>query len=217
MRRVVDGRSPGKKLISSHLPLKRVGAILRGLMDFRARYLRFVLFALLSVVGSAAAVTETNSTQGFRLAASGVRGGFPANKSSDGYCQTEVFANWNLPWRWDLGRDWGLQSRIDSSIGWLGNETADGVIVNLGPSLLLNHADFPVLLETGTCSTGLSRHGYGSKNFGTSMQFTTYLGLDFEVVEQLRLGCRFQHMSNARLSSHKPGLNLIMMSVSYVF
>lgn len=63
----------------------------------------------------------------------------------------------------------------------------------------------------------LSRHDFGSKDFGELFQFTSHIGLNLDLWEHLRLGYRFQHMSNAGLSGHNPGLNLHMLSMSYLF
>jgi hypothetical protein len=42
-------------------------------------------------------------------------------------------------------------------------------------------------------------------------------GLSFEISSRIRLSYRFQHMSNAGLGLHNPGLNLNMFGISYVF
>ena len=81
-------------------------------------------------------VTEAEA-EGLRLESAGVRFGFPARESASEFNQAEAFANWDLPWHWELGRDWHLQSRLDVSAGWLGDSGADAAIGAVGPSLVL--------------------------------------------------------------------------------
>jgi hypothetical protein len=88
----------------------------------------------------------------------------------------------------------------------------------LGPSFLLNHGTFPLSLEGGSGPTVIGRHEFVSKDFGEVIQFTSYVGLNLDVAAHIRLSYRFQHMSNAGLtSSHNPGLNMHMFGLSYLF
>src|SRR2546426_3120293 len=61
--------------------------------------------------------------QDFRLESVGARGGFSENDRTDDFRQAEAFVNWNLPWHWDLGADWGLQTKLELSAGLLGGPT----------------------------------------------------------------------------------------------
>jgi hypothetical protein len=153
----------------------------------------------------------------FNIESLGVRGGYAANDSGQGFNQTEAFMNWNLPWGWNLGRDWHLQSRLDLSAGWLGDRTIDGAIGTAGPSLLLQWGRFPVSVEGGSSPTVLSQSDFGAKDFGVPFQFTSHVGLNWDVTSHWRLGYRFQHMSNAGLDAHNPGLNMHMFGLSYLF
>ena len=77
--------------------------------------------------------------------------------------------------------------------------------------------ELPVSLEGGVSPTGLSRSEFGSKDFGTEIQFTSHVGLNWDFATHWRLSYRFQHMSNADLGTKNPGLNLNMLALSYVF
>ena len=153
----------------------------------------------------------------FSLESAGARGGFSANKSGKDFNQAEAFLNANLPWSPDLGRNWDLQTRLDLSIGWLGDRVANAAISTLGPTLLLKQEGLPLSLEGGLSPTLLSQHDFETKDFGVKIQFTTHVGINWDFLGRFRLSYRFQHMSNARLSHHNPGLNLHMFGVSYLF
>jgi hypothetical protein len=155
--------------------------------------------------------------EGLRLESVGLRGGLSETESGRDFNQGELTLNANLPWRWDLGRKWSAQSRLDLSLGWLGDRMVNGAIGTLGPSLVVGRASLPVSLEGGVSPTLLSQHDYVVKDFGVKFQFTSHVGLNWDINRHVRLGYRFQHMSNAGLSSHNPGLNLHMIGVSYLF
>jgi hypothetical protein len=147
----------------------------------------------------------------------GARGGLSASSSGEQFDQAEAFANGDLPWDWDLGKKWRLQSRLDFSLGWLGDSGHNAAVGTVGPSLLLGRERLPVSLEGGVSPTLLSRHEFGSKDFGTEFQFTSHVGLNWDFAAHWRLGYRFQHMSNAGLGAKNPGLNMHLLSLSYVF
>jgi lipid A 3-O-deacylase len=153
----------------------------------------------------------------FRLESVGARGGLPANSSSSEFRQAEIFANWNLPWGWDLGKQWRLQSRLDFSAGWLGDQGDNAAIGTAGPTVVLSRGRLPVSLEAGLSPTLLSRSEFPSKNLGMDFQFTGHVGLNWDFATHWRLSYRYQHMSNADLAPQNPGLNLHMFGLSYVF
>lgn len=155
--------------------------------------------------------------QAIRLDSAGARFGFSATGAGRNFHQAEGFVSLDLPWDWDLGSRWHLQSRLEASAGWLGEPHADAAIAALGPSLSLGRHGWPVSLEAGISPTVLSRSDFPSKNLGTLFQFTSHVGINADVSSRIRLGYRFQHMSNADLSRHNPGLNLNMFAVSFLF
>jgi lipid A 3-O-deacylase len=168
-----------------------------------------------ATAGETGESANTNSL--FRLESIGVRGGFPANESGKDFNQAELFMDWQLPWWWNLGAQWRLQTRLDLSLGWLGSSTDNAFIGTLGPSLILEKKDSALSLEGGISPTVLSKDDLGAKNFGTKFQFTTHIGLNWDIASRVRLSYRFQHMSNAHLGEHNPGLNLHMLGISYLF
>jgi outer membrane receptor protein involved in Fe transport len=154
---------------------------------------------------------------GFSMESVGVRGGFQADHSLRDFNQVGVFGNLNLPWDWDVGKEWHLQSRLDLSLGWLGGRSDRAFIGTLGPSLILSRARLPLSFDAGVSPTILSSIHFGSENFGMNLQFTSYLGLNWDFAPHWRFGYRFQHMSNGGLATPNPGLNMHMFALSYLF
>jgi hypothetical protein len=170
--------------------------------------------ALLCIIFSAAA---NALSEGFRFNSAGGRFGIGANGSAKDFYLAEAFTDINLPWAWDLGRGLRLDSRLDVGLGWLAENSQNAAIGEAGPMVVLSYKQLPITLDLGSNPTGLSRRDFGSKNLGIQFQFTTHIGMNWDFVEHFRLGYRYQHTSNAGLSSSNPGLNMHVFALSYLF
>jgi hypothetical protein len=159
----------------------------------------------------------TSLAQEFRLESAGVRGGTGATHSVQYFCETDAFADWNLPWRWSLGANWHLQPRLDISAGWLGERGDNAFVGSLGPSIVVLPPSLPLSIEGGVSPAGISRFTYEGRDLGSTLQFITHAGVNWDFARRWRIGYRFQHMSNGDLSSPNPGLNMNMLVLSYVF
>ncbi len=155
--------------------------------------------------------------QDVHLDSAGARFGFAPTGDGRHFHQAEAFVNWDLPWAWDLGSLWRLRTRVDASAGWIGESGFDAAILTIGPNLTLGRQGLPVSLDCGVSPTVLTRWEFPSKDFGIPFQFTSHGGINWDITSRIRLGYRFQHMSNASFSRHNPGLNLQMLGLSYVF
>lgn len=176
---------------------------------------RFPWTILYCLTGSLLA-TSTGKAEGFSAESIGARFGLGSSHSSGEFRQADVALKWNLPWQNEFGSKM-LQTRLEASAGWLGDYHEHGAVMAVGPSLLLSHARFPVSLELGFQPTLLSRTHYSAKDFGVPVQFTSFAGLNWDIGSHLRLGYRFQHMSNASLHDSNPGLNMSLFGLSYRF
>ncbi len=145
----------------------------------------------------------------------GVRAGFSATSRNDNFWLSEAFATHNLRWRWEWASGWFVQTRLDLSAGAIHGSGEEGFVGTLGPSLVLGKGDFPLTFAAGSSPTILSKDEFGNVNFGVPFQFTSHAGFDCRVYKQLSIGYRFQHMSNASISEHNPGLDLHMLEISY--
>lgn len=161
--------------------------------------------------------TNLLRAQNFQLHTTGARTGISARKSGETFYETDVYANWSLPWvlGWQTGLH--LDPRIELSAGWLHGWHEDGLAANAGPMLSMGWKQMPVFLEGGFGPMFLSRDEFGPVDFGTRLQFMTYIGMTWECGSHLSLGYRYQHMSNARLADPNPGLNLHYLAIGWRF
>ena len=178
----------------------------------RKRWFRFLkLFCLVWL----AAIAYPGAAQD--IWSVGTRGGVSFNSSVHRFSQAEAFGDMYLPWHWDFYSNWRLQPALDASAGWLNGEHANAFVGTVGPVLELHKGTFPLVLEGGSSPTLLSRNRFGSRDFGEAFQFTSHIGLAWDITDHIRVGYRFQHMSNAGISNPNPGLNVQMLTVSYRF
>jgi hypothetical protein len=175
---------------------------------FVAQSAQFVILLL--------ALASRAQAQEFQFHSVGARVGFPAENTSNNFRQAEAFLNYNL-WRWNLSTDWHLQSRLGISAGWLGERGDNSLVGNLGPILEVSRAAFPLSLEGGFSPTYISRHHFGSTDLGSHAQFTSHIGLNWDVFSHWRLGYRLEHMSNGGLDHPNPGFNVHAVSIAYLF
>jgi|SRR5215831_9888472 len=168
------------------------------------------------------AAVNTNGAEFFSLESAGARVGFPADSRGDSFHQAEGFVNFDLPWKFGfkgLLHDGEYRFRIQTecSAGWLGRQGYDAFIASAGLVLVARHSGWPVFLQGGSLPTVISRDQFGDKDIGSLFQFTTYGGINWDITRHVRVGYRFQHMSNAGISPHNPGLNFHVAAFSYVF
>jgi len=148
----------------------------------------------------------------------GLRGGVSVYGGKDRFSQVEPFAAWRPPsCAWNFYSDWSLGGRLEGSAGWFNGQGANAFIGTLGPVLEIRKGTFPLILEGGSSPTVLSRHHFGTMNFGDDFQFTSHIGLRLEITKHFSIGWRFQHMSNAGMAHPNPGLNEQVISASYGF
>ena len=172
---------------------------------------------LLILAGFGLLALPAGAAEGFSLEEAGARAGISSHSSGNRFLQMEAFTKWDLFRPVYLGNEIQLTFQLDASAGWLGGRGAEGFVGVLGPSARMGKVDFPLSFMGGIAPTMLTTDSYGDKDFGTPFQLTSYLGFEVNVWSHATVGYRFQHMSNAGLSSHNPGLNLHMFSLGYSF
>ncbi len=126
--------------------------------------------------------------EAFELESTGTLAGLTQIKSGNNYYQAEVFAHWNLPWRWGTDVGFHCQPRIGISTGWLHGWNKDAVIGSAGPRVAIGWRRLPMFVEGGFAPTLMSRDKFGPADFGSHLQFTTYGGVTWECGSHVSLG-----------------------------
>lgn len=136
----------------------------------------------------------------------GVVGGF-SNKRNTG--QVELVAGYKM-WEWGLGENWSVASGCQGTVGWIGDDRLHAVIGSLGPTAKLTREGIPVSLIAGSAPTLVGRNRLADRNIGSAFQFTSFVGLAWDVTGRFQASYWYQHMSNAGLGDPNPGLNMHM-------
>ena len=148
----------------------------------------------------------------------GVRGGVSFNDGGQKFYQGEAFARISTQsWQWNMSTNWYLLPEVDFAAGCLTDGHNDAFIGSLGPVIEIGTKKFPVKLEFGLSPTYMSRYSFGAKNFGQDWQFSSHIGLNWEITKRFTVAWRIQHMSNGGLASPNGGLDTQMLSFSFKF
>jgi Lipid A 3-O-deacylase (PagL) len=187
-----------------------------GTGDFLSRVIRSAKFKVgcvgLLVLGACAPGQSAELTENLSV---GARSGFAPSVKGE-FRQTEAFGNWTFP-GWLRSTNFTIRPRLEGTAGYLESGGQYGFVGTVGPDLLFEYLPSRVALDLGVHATLLSRDTYPSRDFGIPFQFTSHVGMEWEFIRHLKVGYRFQHMSNSQLSSSNPGLNMHLFGMSYQF
>jgi len=163
--------------------------------------------------------TSVGQAEDSRWGAVGIRGGMDltdSHKSSrDHFEGYELFANYLLPLEWRGSSGLGLGTRLDTSVGALRKDGASAIKAAFGPSVTLGMFSDRVELEIGAAAAYLSKHEFPERNLGGPFQFVLHTGVGFLALGDLGIGYRFEHISNAFIYPHNPGVNLHVLEFNY--
>lgn len=137
-----------------------------------------------------------------------------------------ISVQWDWERRWFTEGDWWLGGywELDGSY-WKGKDHGANDIYSLGitPVLRLQRSainNIMPYIELGVGAHVLSEKTVNDdKRLGTNFQFGDHLGAGIRFGQDLNydLGYRFQHYSNAGLSSNNPGINFHELRIRYSF
>lgn len=147
----------------------------------------------------------------------GLRAGISDNRNEEDFKQYEAFGAWNLPWSWGLGSDWSLTPYLEANAGLLTGGGESAFVGSIGPGLYFTGLRDKISIYLGVNPTIISRHEFGDDDFGGPIQFTSHIGIDFNIAQHLAIGYRLQHMSNFVFYHPNPGLNLHLIEATYRF
>ena len=130
----------------------------------------------------------------------------------------DMSANFELPWKNYSTLGWGIGTRLMASTGILRGDEEDALVVSLIPELTLGSVDGRYTLDLGIGGALLSRHRFGTQDFGGPFQFALTDGVSIPLYKKLRLGYRFMHYSDAGVNgSDTTGADLHMVEFIYGF
>ena len=147
----------------------------------------------------------------------GIRLGI-SNFNEEDFLSYELFGLYGLPWYWKVGRNknWIIQTMLSYSVGVLTQSDDSGFLATIGPVILLNHTPTGLIFDLGSGIALLSDEKIGNHDFGGSFQLTAHAGISYRVFQNIAVGYRFFHISDAGINNGK-GLNRHLLELSHRF
>jgi hypothetical protein len=134
------------------------------------------------------------------------------------FSEYDLALTFRLPWAWYSQSGWGGGIRVMFSIGVLSGAGDNALIVSLIPLLTFGSKDGGFTLDMGAGGALLSRHSFGTQDFGGHFQFALTAGLSIPLFKKFGAGYRFLHHSDAAIyGKGNTGADLHMLELIYRF
>lgn len=139
---------------------------------------------------------------------------------------TRISAQWDWNQNWFNSNGTSLDGYWDLNAAWWHatdwkkkDEDKELAVIGLTPVFRFMSTDKKgFYIEGGIGAAFFSKvYNNSGNNMGISFQFTEHVGVGYVFNNNLDLGVRAQHYSNAGLNSHNSGENLLMLRAAYRF
>lgn len=150
----------------------------------------------------------------------GFSGGSPLGEEQrHKFYQGDVALTARLPWQWEVGSGWIFRMRMLGSAGVLrGAQDTAGVFTFVPVDVAFGRKDGLVTIDMGAGAGLLTRHTFGSQDFGGPVQFVWTFGITSRFTGPFGAGYHFQHYSDATIyGSESRGTDLHLFEVIYWF
>ncbi len=122
-----------------------------------------------------------------------------------------------MPWEYRINSDFLISTQLEITTGRLESGREKAFLSSLGPSIIFSYDESLIALDAGISPTLVTEYKFCHKNIGGIFQFTSHIGIYFSTFHFMKLGYRFQHMSNAGLYEDNPGINFHLFEARFKF
>lgn len=160
----------------------------------------------------------------FRVPLLGTIDGFGVRYASSdsgfrGLDQQSVYIDFRLPFTWILRDRFLVQPRLTLEGGRITRGSDERAFGSFGPSMRISSATTASrwFTDIGLMPTVIDGARYEGDDFGTSFNFTSFVGLGRQFGENRRheLRLRFQHVSNGGINDTNPGINMVGIDFTF--
>ncbi len=182
-----------------------------------------VPFGLVPIVLACLLAPTPSHADGWELQSLGVRARVSektllGDRAPEDFKEYDLSANVALPWERYAASGWGMGSRLMASAGLLRGSGKNALVVSAIPELTLGSEDGRFLLDLGAGGALISRHRFGTQDYGGPFQFALTLGVGVPVYRRLGIGYRFLHYSDAGVNGpDTTGADFHMVEFRYRF
>jgi hypothetical protein len=151
----------------------------------------------------------------------GVRMGIPAKNTKVYIRQYDVFAVYGLPWEWRTSSGWGVAPTLNCSLGALNGGGETGFIGSAGVTAVFGKPDPGFTATFGINMSLLDKRHFAGIDFGSILQFGSFVGLGYRFSNNVKIGYRLMHISNGHIlyknGTPNPGYDTHAIELSYTF
>ena len=137
----------------------------------------------------------------------------------EGLSQQSLFADFRTPLAWSTWGETTTSLRLSFEAGRFLKDSEKRYFISFGPGIRIasDRWETPLFLDLGLSPTVIGGSNYGDANLGTSLNFTSHIGIGmkFGRTKRHEVKLRYQHISNGGLDEVNPGLNMI--GLDFVF
>ena len=138
--------------------------------------------------------------------------------SPEEFQEYDVAANFRLPWTWYTQSGWGAGTRLMTSVGVLHGAGKTALAASVIPLIAFGSKDGRFTLDVGAGGALLSRHRFGTQNYGGNFQFALTAGVGVPLFKKLGIGYRYMHYSDSGIyGPHNTGADFHMLEFTYRF
>ena len=180
---------------------------------------RILAGALLIVMVPSVSISGELGLESFQLRG-GFSGGSPIGEEQrEQFYQGDVALAARLPWEWEVASGWIFRMRALGSAGVLrGAQDTAGVFTFVPLDVAFGRKDGLLTIDMGGGTALLSRHTFGTQDFGGPFQFVWTFGITSRFAGPFGAGYHFQHYSDATIyGSQSRGTDLHLFEVIYWF
>ena len=175
-----------------------------------------VCIALTLISSSLSAATSSKEAPESPFDTVGLRVGFDADAKVS-LTSYELYGTSTPQWDWDLSDKFNAGLGYEAAVGALAGEGEVAGYLHFGLNLELAYEDLPVVLVLQSGPSLYSEDTFGDFDIGGNIQFTSSIGLNWQVCEDWAIEYRLQHTSNAGLEDENPGLDMHAFALSHSF
>ena len=140
------------------------------------------------------------------------------NDAPEFFTESDIAANFKLPWQNYTSLGWGWGTRLMMSAGVLRGANKNALTVSAIPELTFGSEDGRYTLDLGIGGAVFSKYKFGVQDFGGYFQFALTFGGSVPVNESLGIGYRFLHYSDAGgYGPHTTGADFHMIEFVHRF
>lgn len=134
------------------------------------------------------------------------------------FWEYDIAAYYRSSWKYYILSGWGADVRLMSSLGVLYGDKETALVLSIIPLLAFGSQDGKFTLDMGAGGALLSRHKFGTQDYGGYFQFALTAGVSIPLFWQLGAGYRYLHYSDAAIyGPHNTGADFHMLELIYRF